>query len=33
MNNFEEVSTKELHLIKGGVNEMTDICICDDCIV
>ncbi len=33
MNNFEEVSTKELHLIKGGVNEMTDKQMLDDCIV
>lgn len=33
MNNFEEISTQGLHLITGGVNEMTDKCTCEDCIV
>ncbi len=33
MTNFEEISTQELYLLKGGINEMTDKCICDDCIV
>ncbi len=33
MKNFEEISTLELHLTKGGVNEMTDKSICDDYIV
>jgi bacteriocin-like protein len=33
MKNFEIVSQEELQNTKGGVNEMTDKCICDDCIV
>ena len=33
MNNFEEISVQELHLLKGGVNEMTDVSTCEDCIV
>lgn len=33
MNTFEEISTQELHLTIGGVNEMTDKCTTEDCIV
>ncbi|MUP36871.1 bacteriocin [Labilibaculum sp. A4] len=33
MKNFEIVSQEELQNIKGGINEMTDVSICDDCIV
>ncbi|MBI9060228.1 MAG: bacteriocin [Labilibaculum sp.] len=33
MNNFEIVSQEELQNIKGGENEMNDVCVCDDCLV
>ncbi|WP_461632334.1 bacteriocin [Labilibaculum euxinus] len=33
MKNFEIVSQEELQNIKGGINEMTDKQMLDDCIV
>ena len=33
MTNFEIVSQEELQTIKGGINEMTDVSTCEDCIV
>ncbi|MDM8160341.1 bacteriocin [Labilibaculum sp. K2S] len=33
MKNFEIVSQEELQNIKGGINEMTDVSTCEDCIV
>ena len=33
MKNFEIISQEELQNIKGGINEMTDKCVVDDCIV
>lgn len=33
MKNFERISQEELQNTKGGVNEMTDKCTTEDCIV
>ncbi|MBI9056609.1 MAG: bacteriocin [Labilibaculum sp.] len=33
MKNFEIVSQEELQNIKGGENEMSDVSICEDCLV
>lgn len=33
MHEFEEISTQEMNLLTGGENEMSDVSICDDCLV